>query len=111
MSTDVVCACVAADVALTQRLAEELKYETESAQQTEPEFLKAFKAQGTWAVSRVESCSVRESRRVTWYTIFSPADRGQPRVGRGHPHSQIWQRRVRFVLLADLSNDGTELRW
>lgn len=41
----------AADVALAQRLGEELKYETEAAAPSEPEFLKAFKAQGTWAVS------------------------------------------------------------
>ncbi|TBU25472.1 mitochondrial glyco protein [Dichomitus squalens] len=40
----------ASDVALTQRLAEELKYETEAAPPAEPEFLKAFKAQGTWAI-------------------------------------------------------------
>ncbi|EJF56802.1 mitochondrial glyco protein [Dichomitus squalens] len=40
----------ASDVALTQRLAEELKYETEAAPPTEPEFLKAFKAQGTWSI-------------------------------------------------------------
>ncbi|KAI1783295.1 mitochondrial glycoprotein [Ganoderma leucocontextum] len=40
----------ASDVALTQRLVEELKYETESAPEAEPDFLKAFKAQGTWAI-------------------------------------------------------------
>ena len=40
-----------ADVALSQRLAEELKYENEAAAPADPEFLKAFKAQGTWAVS------------------------------------------------------------
>ncbi|KAM5543513.1 hypothetical protein V8D89_002764 [Ganoderma adspersum] len=42
----------ASDVALMQRLEEELKFETaESAPgQAEPEFLKAFKAQGTWAI-------------------------------------------------------------
>ena len=45
-----------ADVALTQRLEEELKFEVESAHQAEPDFLKAFKAQGTWAVSREEFC-------------------------------------------------------
>ncbi|OJT13704.1 Mitochondrial acidic protein mam33 [Trametes pubescens] len=38
------------DVALAQRLGEELKYEIEAAAPSEPEFLKAFKAQGTWAV-------------------------------------------------------------
>ena len=40
-----------ADVALAQRLGEELKYENEAAPAAEPDFLKAFKAQGTWAVS------------------------------------------------------------
>ncbi|KAI0754194.1 mitochondrial glycoprotein [Daedaleopsis nitida] len=38
------------DVALSQRLAEELKYENDAAPVAEPEFLKAFKAQGTWSI-------------------------------------------------------------
>ena len=46
----------AADVALSQRLAEELKYENEAAAPADPEFLKAFKAQGTWAVSLRALC-------------------------------------------------------
>ena len=46
----------AADVALAQRLAEELKYENEAAAPADPEFLKAFKAQGTWAVSLRALC-------------------------------------------------------
>ncbi|KAH9888045.1 mitochondrial glycoprotein [Cubamyces lactineus] len=40
----------ASDVALAQRLGEELKYENEAAPAAEPDFLKAFKAQGTWAI-------------------------------------------------------------
>ena len=35
---------------MAQKLGEELKYETESAPSEEPEFLKAFKAQGVWKV-------------------------------------------------------------
>ena len=48
--------CLAADVALMQKLEEELKFETADSfpGQPEPEFLKAFKAQGTWAVSPVD---------------------------------------------------------
>ncbi|KAI0363674.1 mitochondrial glycoprotein [Pilatotrama ljubarskyi] len=38
------------DVALAQRLGEELKYENEAAAPGEPEFLKAFKESGTWAI-------------------------------------------------------------
>jgi complement component 1 Q subcomponent-binding protein, mitochondrial len=42
-----------ADLALSQKLAEEISYEREAAAQEagEPEFLKAFKAQGTWQVT------------------------------------------------------------
>jgi hypothetical protein len=41
-----------ADVALSQKLQEELKYEAEANAQTEatPEFLKAFQEQGLWQV-------------------------------------------------------------
>lgn len=41
-----------ADLALSQKLAEEITYEREAAEQEsgEPEFLKAFKEQGTWQV-------------------------------------------------------------
>jgi complement component 1 Q subcomponent-binding protein, mitochondrial len=44
---------VAADLALTVKFEEELKYEQQAAaeQTEEPEFLKAFKAQGIWSVS------------------------------------------------------------
>ena len=51
--------CLAADVALMQKLEEELKFETADSfpGQPEPEFLKAFKAQGTWAVSLAEFSS------------------------------------------------------
>ncbi|KAI8974846.1 mitochondrial glycoprotein [Trametes punicea] len=40
----------ASDVALAQKLEEELKYESEAATPGEPDFLKAFKAQGTWMI-------------------------------------------------------------
>lgn len=40
-----------ADVLFSQKLAEELKYEKESAVAEEPEFLKTFQAQGLWSVS------------------------------------------------------------
>ena len=42
-----------------QKLEEELKFETADSfpGQPEPEFLKAFKAQGTWAVSLAEFSS------------------------------------------------------
>ena len=39
-----------ADVALSQKLAEELQYETEAAAPEEPDFLKSFNAQGVWKV-------------------------------------------------------------
>ena len=39
-----------ADVALSQKLAEELQYENEANAVTEPDFLKSFNAQGVWKV-------------------------------------------------------------
>ncbi|KAI0078643.1 mitochondrial glycoprotein [Panus rudis PR-1116 ss-1] len=38
----------ASDIALTQKLAEELQYEKEAATEGEPNFLKSFKAQNVW---------------------------------------------------------------
>ena len=39
-----------ADVALSQKLAEELQYETEANSSADPDFLKSFNAQGVWKV-------------------------------------------------------------
>jgi len=39
-----------ADLALSQKLSEELKYEQEAAEAEEPEFLTAFKKRGAWEV-------------------------------------------------------------
>ncbi|KAI0760592.1 mitochondrial glycoprotein [Fomes fomentarius] len=69
----------ATDVALTQRLAEELKYETEAAASTaEPEFLKTFKAQGTWAIEDTlgadEVTLIRKFGNEDIRLIFSIAD-------------------------------------
>ncbi|THH00108.1 hypothetical protein EW026_g2362 [Hermanssonia centrifuga] len=40
----------ASDVALAQKLSEELKYEKESAAPSDPDFLTAFKSQGVWKI-------------------------------------------------------------
>ncbi|KAG6333197.1 hypothetical protein ID866_5894 [Astraeus odoratus] len=42
------------DVLLSQKLAEELKYEKEASNEAEPEFLTTFKQQGLWQVEDVE---------------------------------------------------------
>lgn len=42
------------DVLLSQKLAEELKYEREAADEAEPEFLKTFKQQGIWKIEDIE---------------------------------------------------------
>ena len=55
---------------MAQKLGEELKYETEAAQPAEPEFLKAFKAQGTWAVSFSAATSRSGTRRVLIRVCF-----------------------------------------
>jgi len=45
-----------ADLALSQKLAEELKYEQDSAEAEEPEFLTAFKERGVWEVRERFGC-------------------------------------------------------
>lgn len=42
-----------ADVLLSQKLAEELKYEKEAATEPEPEFLTTFKQQDLWKVEHI----------------------------------------------------------
>ncbi|CDO71085.1 hypothetical protein BN946_scf184844.g89 [Trametes cinnabarina] len=68
----------ATDVALAQRLAEELKYEQDAAAPGEPDFLKAFKAQGTWAIEDVagmdEVSLTRKFGNEDIRLIFSIAD-------------------------------------
>lgn len=51
---------MAADVSLAQKLGEELQYEKESASDAEPEFVRAFKAQGVWevGVASLHCCAV-----------------------------------------------------
>lgn len=44
---------VLGDIALTQKLSEELKYEKETGTEGVPEFLKSFKAQNVWAVRTI----------------------------------------------------------
>ena len=41
---------VVADGALSEKIAEELKYEKEAAPESEPEFIKEFKSAGIWTV-------------------------------------------------------------
>ncbi|KZT69088.1 mitochondrial glyco protein [Daedalea quercina L-15889] len=43
----------ASDVALSQKLGEELQYEKESASDAEPEFVRAFRAQGVWEIDDI----------------------------------------------------------
>lgn len=43
------------DVALTQKLSEELQYEKEAGTEAEPDFLKSFKAQNVWKVCAIET--------------------------------------------------------
>lgn len=78
-----ICPYIVADVLFSQKLAEELKYEKESAAEGEPEFLKTFKAQGLWTVSASPPFfSVR---------VLMRADRGRRGQRRGHDHTQLWQ--------------------
>ncbi|KAI0337990.1 mitochondrial glycoprotein [Trametopsis cervina] len=68
----------ASDVALSQKLAEELQYEKEAAPADEPEFLTSFKAQGVWAIEDTagndEVAFVRTFGNETIRLIFSIAD-------------------------------------
>ncbi|KAI0703758.1 regulatory protein suaprga1 [Cytidiella melzeri] len=66
------------DVALSQKLAEELQYEKEANASAEPEFLKNFTAQGVWSIEDVagndEVAFVRKFGNETIKLIFSIAD-------------------------------------
>ncbi|KAG8216920.1 putative regulatory protein suaprga1 [Butyriboletus roseoflavus] len=66
------------DVVFSQKLAEELKYEKESASTEEPEFLKAFKAQGVWTIEDVvgndEVTLTRKFGNENIRVMFSIAD-------------------------------------
>jgi len=68
----------ASDIALAQKLAEELKYEKESATSSEPEFLTAFKAQGVWKIEDTpgndEVALVRQFGNETIRLMFSIVD-------------------------------------
>ncbi|KDQ58333.1 hypothetical protein JAAARDRAFT_99398, partial [Jaapia argillacea MUCL 33604] len=72
----------ATDVALSQKLAEELKYEKEAATEADPDFLKAFKAQGIWQIEDVagndEVTLTRQFGNETIRLVFSIADIQQP---------------------------------
>ena len=46
-----------ADLALSQKLAEELKYEQDAAEAEEPDFLTAFKKRGAWEVREHMGCT------------------------------------------------------
>ena len=61
----------AADVSLAQKLAEELQYEKEAAAPAEPDFLKAFKAQGVWQVRLC--CADSPSRRTRSTRLLLPS--------------------------------------
>ena len=52
---------VTADVSLSQKLAEELKYETEAAREAVPEFLTNFKQSGVWEVCQLAALSSANS--------------------------------------------------
>lgn len=68
----------ATDVSLAQKLAEELQYEKEAAAPAEPDFLKAFKAQGVWQIEDVpgndEVTLTRKFGNETIRLMFSIAD-------------------------------------
>jgi len=68
----------ASDVALSQKLAEELQYENEANTPAEPEFLKNFKAQGLWTIEdnagNDEVTFIRKFGNETIRLIFSIAD-------------------------------------
>ncbi|KAH8087183.1 mitochondrial glycoprotein [Cristinia sonorae] len=68
----------ASDVALVQKLTEELSYEKDVAKEAEPEFLTAFKGQGVWEISDIagndEVTISRKFGNENIRLIFSIAD-------------------------------------
>ncbi|KAH9924087.1 mitochondrial glycoprotein [Fomitopsis serialis] len=67
-----------ADVALSQKLGEELQYEKDSAAEAEPDFLRAFKAKGVWEIEDTagndEVALRRKFGNETIRLMFSIAD-------------------------------------
>ena len=61
-----------ADIALAQKLGEELKYEKETANSGEPEFLTAFKAQGVWKVRTLVLSALHVGNNEHWLTRRCP---------------------------------------
>jgi hypothetical protein len=84
----------AADLALSQKLAEELQYETETNGSADPDFLKSFKAQGVW--------TVREVFIRVCQTLFMSivAGGGCRRKRRSQHCAQVWQRDVSKICCA-----------
>ncbi|KAH9923025.1 mitochondrial glycoprotein [Amylocystis lapponica] len=68
----------ASDVTLSQKLAEELRYEKEAAAEAEPDFLRTFKSQGVWTIEDVagndEVALSRKFGNETIRLMFSIAD-------------------------------------
>ncbi|KAL7277135.1 hypothetical protein ACG7TL_008980 [Trametes sanguinea] len=101
----------ATDVALAQRLTEELKYETEAAAPGEPEFLKAFKAQGTWAIEDTpgmdEVTLTRKFGNEDIRLIFSIADlqtEQEPEFEEGEEVPEEGEESKSFLLAAPMAN-------
>ncbi|CCM05829.1 uncharacterized protein FIBRA_08065 [Fibroporia radiculosa] len=71
----------ASDVALSQKLTEEMQYEKEAATEAEPDFLRSFKAQGVWAIEDVagndEVALTRKFGNESIRMMFSIADINQ----------------------------------
>lgn len=59
-----------ADVALGQKLGEELKYEKEAAPAGEPEFLTAFKAHGVWKVRAFSFACIGGELILIYFCLF-----------------------------------------
>jgi len=102
------------DVLFSQKLAEELKYEKESASAEDPEFLKTFKAQGVWTIEDVEGNDevtlTRKFGNENIRVMFSIADMqnaeeesefAQDEESEEEDQSQSYPTRVSFAVTKD----------
>ncbi|KAI9569889.1 mitochondrial glycoprotein [Boletus coccyginus] len=89
----------ASDVVFSQKLAEELKYEQESAAAEEPGFLKAFKEQGVWTIEDVEGNDEVTLTRKVWQRKESEFE--QENEGGEDDHAQSYPVRVSFSVTKD----------
>ena len=73
------------------KLGEELQYEMDAAEESEPEFLAAFKAQGVWDLRLSIHLTSRSSKKRRMLIVFGwgNVDQGRCWAGRGLARADV----------------------